>query len=203
MRREEVGGLLAEGIRPASEELGLEEIAVHVKGLEPAGYDPRVLKGMGLAYAVSDRGACHLRSTFYKPELSGLIDPDQIEGKAAMFVDFEDRCTLFDTLILCRFYRDLYPWEEIGKMIALTTGESMPKPALQALAARVTDSARRFNLREGLPATDDRLPRRLLNESPARRAPDRCRRLRRLVDDYYRLRGWDSTRGQGVPDAAE
>jgi aldehyde:ferredoxin oxidoreductase len=40
-----------------------------------------------------------------------------------MFIDFEDRCTLFDTLILCRFYRDLYPWEELGKMIALTTGE--------------------------------------------------------------------------------
>ena len=114
---------------------------------------------------MADRGACHLRTTFYKPELSGLIDPDQIEDKAVMFIDFEDRCTLFDTLIACRFYRDLYPWEELGKMIALTTGETMEKPALQALAARVTDSARRFNLREGLKAADDWLPRRLLNES--------------------------------------
>ena len=59
----------------------MEDVAVHVKGLEPAGYDPRVLKGMGLAYAVSDRGACHLRTTFYKPELTGMIDPSQIEGK--------------------------------------------------------------------------------------------------------------------------
>jgi aldehyde:ferredoxin oxidoreductase len=191
--RQDVGGLLAEGIRPASEELGLEDLAVHVKGLEPSGYDPRVLKGMGLAYAVADRGACHLRTTFYKPELSGLIDPDQIEDKAAMFIDFEDRCTLFDTLIICRFYRDLYPWEELGKMMALTTGEILEKPALQSLAARVTDSARRFNLREGLQATDDWLPKRLLDEA----LPDGQRMasadLRRLVDDYYRLRGWRET----------
>ncbi len=191
--RQDVGGLLAEGIRPASEELGLEDIAVHVKGLEPSGYDPRVLKGMGLAYAVADRGACHLRTTFYKPELSGLIDPDQIEDKAAMFIDFEDRCTLFDTLIICRFYRDLYPWEEIGKMIALTTGETMQKQDLQSLAARVTDSARRFNLREGLRMTDDWLPKRLLNEAlPDGRRIDSAD-LRRLVDDYYRLRGWRET----------
>lgn len=191
--RQDVGGLLADGIRPASEELGLEDIAVHVKGLEPSGYDPRALKGMGLAYAVADRGACHLRTTFYKPELSGLIDPEQIEDKAAMLIDFEDRCTLFDTLILCRFYRDLYPWEEIGSMIALTTGETMHKTDLQALAGRVTDSARRFNLREGLRATDDWLPHRLLNQA----LPDGRRiasaDLRRLIDDYYRLRGWLDT----------
>jgi len=191
--RQGVGGLLADGIRPASEELGLEELAVHVKGLEPSGYDPRALKGMGLAYAVADRGACHLRTTFYKPELSGLIDPDQIEDKAAMFVDFEDRCTLFDTLIVCRFYRDLYPWEEIGNMIALTTGEDVHKTDLQALAARVTDSARRFNLREGMRRSDDWLPSRLLNEA----LPDGRRitetDLKRLIDDYYRLRGWRDT----------
>ena len=146
-----------------------------------------------IAYAVADRGACHLRTTFYKPELAGMIDPDQIEDKAALFIDFEDRCTLFDTLILCRFYRDLYPWEELGKMMALTTGEQMEKTDLQALAARVTDSARRFNLREGLRITDDWLPKRLLNEA----LPDGSRiteaDLRQLVDDYYRLRGWRET----------
>jgi aldehyde:ferredoxin oxidoreductase len=191
--RQDVGGLLAEGIRPTSEELGLEDLAVHVKGLEPSGYDPRVLKGMGLAYAVADRGACHLRTTFYKPELAGMIDPDQIEDKAALFVDFEDRCTLFDTLILCRFYRDLYPWEELGRMVALTTGRQMDKSDLQQLAARVTDSARRFNLREGMRVTDDWLPKRLLSEA----LPDGRRisaaHLKRLIDDYYRLRGWPET----------
>jgi aldehyde:ferredoxin oxidoreductase len=193
VRRQGIGGLLAEGIRPASEELGLEDLAVHVKGLEPSGYDPRALKGMGLAYAVADRGACHLRTTFYKPELSGVIDPDQIEEKAALFIDFEDRCTLFDTFILCRFYRDLYPWEELGRMMTLTTGEGMDKAALQALAARVTDSARRFNLREGLRVTDDWLPKRLLSEALPDGRRITAQDLRTLVDDYYRLRGWSDS----------
>ena len=66
-RREGIGDLLANGIRHAAKQWDLEDIAVHVKGMEPAGYDPRVLKGMGLAYATSDRGACHLRATFTSP----------------------------------------------------------------------------------------------------------------------------------------
>jgi aldehyde:ferredoxin oxidoreductase len=197
--RQDVGGLLAEGIRPASEELGLEDIAVHVKGLEPAGYDPRVLKGMGLAYSVSDRGACHLRTTFYKPELAGMIDPDQITDKAALFIDFEDRCTLFDTLILCRFYRDLYTWEELETIFGLTTGRQLAQPDLQALASRVTTSTRRLNLREGLKTGDDWLPRRLLTEAlpDGRRIAEND--LKQLIGDYYRLRGWDAT---GLPDSS-
>ena len=68
------------------------------------GIDPRVLKGMDLVYATSDRGACHLRATSYKSELTGMIPPDKIEGKAELFVDFEDRLTLLDILVLCYFY---------------------------------------------------------------------------------------------------
>ena len=124
--------------------------------MEPAGYDPRVLKGMGLAYATSDRGACHLRATFYKPELAGMIDPDQIEDKAKMFLDFEDRLTLFDTLILCRFYRDLYVWEGLGEMIHAVTGIDGSKKNLQKIANAVSNIVRQFNLREGLQPEDDR-----------------------------------------------
>lgn len=58
-QREGIGDVLAEGIKHAAEEWDLEDLAVHVKGMEPAGCDPQVLKGMGLAYATSDRGACH------------------------------------------------------------------------------------------------------------------------------------------------
>lgn len=188
--RQDVGGLLAEGIRPASEELGLEDIAVHVKGLEPAGYDPRVLKGMGLAYAMSDRGACHLRTTFYKPELAGMIDPDQIEEKASLFIDFEDRCTLFDTLILCRFYRDLYPWEALGRIFTMTTGKTIPQTDLQALAGRVAGNTRAFNLREGMQAQDEWLPKRFLKEALPGGQRVASQDLSRLIDDYYRLRGW-------------
>ena len=74
--REGIGEVLANGIIPASQLWGLENIAIHVKGLEPAGYDPRVLKGMGLTFGTSPRGACHLRTTFYKPELSGGMRPE-------------------------------------------------------------------------------------------------------------------------------
>lgn len=60
-----LGAVLAEGIRYAAKTWEMENVAIHVKGLDPAGYDPRVLKGMGLACVTSDRGACHLRATFY------------------------------------------------------------------------------------------------------------------------------------------
>jgi len=74
--------------------------------------------------ATSDRGACHLRSTFYKPELAGIIAPEQIQGKAALFTDWEDRLTLQDGLILCRFFRDLYLWDELGTLIRGSLGWS-------------------------------------------------------------------------------
>jgi len=133
--RQGIGDILADGIRHAAKMWDLEEIAVHSKGLEPAGYDPRVLKGMGLAYATSDRGACHLRSTFYKPELSGMIAPEKIQGKAKVFVDFEDRLTLFDALVFCRFYRDMYAWEQLEKVVRMVTGIDVDKPGLQQMAA--------------------------------------------------------------------
>jgi len=167
-----------------------------VKGMEPAGYDPRVLKGMGLGYAVSDRGACHLRATFYKPELSGMIKPDQIEGKAEMFVDFEDRLTIFDTLVLCRFYRDLYTWERLGEMIHAVTGLPSRKQDLRAVAAAVSTLIRRFNIREGLVRNDDRLSpalHRALEDSGKNITEDE---LAYMVREYYRLRGWDD---QGIP----
>lgn len=196
VRREGVGGLLAEGVRPAGEELGLEDIVVHVKGMEPAGYDPRALKGMGLAYAVADRGACHLRTTFYKPELTGLSDPASIEGKTELFLDFEDRCTLFDTMIFCRFYRDFYPWEELPKVVALTTGLELEKADLRAIAARVTNNARRFNIREGLSPSDDRLPKRFLNETLKDGRGITSAEMDTLVREYYKMKGWSD---EGVP----
>ncbi len=194
--RDGIGALLAQGIRAAAKAWGLEEIAIHVKGLEPAGYDPRVLKGVGLGYATSDRGACHLRATFYKPELSGMIDPDTIKGKAAMFVDFEDRLTLFDTLILCRFYRDLYPWETLCEIVQGTTGLKADQATLVAISARVSDTVRRFNIQEGLRREHDRLPARLHKEALKTGHHIGEAELDKMLADYYRLRGWDE---QGRP----
>jgi aldehyde:ferredoxin oxidoreductase len=190
-RREDIGDILAQGIKFAAKEWDLEDIAVHVKGLEPAGYDPRALKGMGLAYATSERGACHLRATFYKPELSGMISPDQIEGKAKLFVDFEDRLTIFDTLILCRFYRDLYPWEALGDLIHAVTGLDSQKDALQSRAANISTLIRRFNLREGLKPEDDRLPKTFYKKFQRTDHVLRREELEAMLKEYYLLRGWD------------
>ncbi len=190
--RRGIGAILAEGIRFAAARWGLEDIAIHVKGMEPAGYDPRVLKGMGLGYATSDRGACHLRSTFYKPELSGMIPPDQIDGKAELFVDFEDRLLIADCLIICRFYRDLYQWEDLARIIRITTGLDWGKEELARYAGHVLSRCRAFNLREGMTPLDDSLPPRFHNE-PLPESGKMISRddLNRMIQDYYRLRGWD------------
>ena len=196
VNRQGVGGILAEGIRAAAEEFDMQDHAVHVKGMEPAGYDPRILKGMGLAYAVCERGACHLRSTFYKAELAGLIAPDTLEGKAELFTDFEDRCTLFDSFILCRFFRDIYPWEELSKILFLATGLSYDQDQLALIAGRAKDNTRRFNIREGLTADDDTLPPRFFNHKLEGNKGITRDELKKLVSDYYEIRGWDT---DGVP----
>ncbi|HSW35781.1 MAG TPA: aldehyde ferredoxin oxidoreductase C-terminal domain-containing protein, partial [Candidatus Limnocylindrales bacterium] len=191
------GALFGSGLLPAARALEMEDRAIHVKGLEPAGYDPRVLKGMGLAYATSDRGACHLRSTFYKPELSGLIDPAQVKGKARMFVDYEDRLNIYDCLIFCRFYRDLIHWEELITVLRLLTGERYSLSDLHALAGRVQTLTKLFNLREGATRAHDTLPPRLFDEA-INDGKDLIAReeLEQMIADYYLLRGWDEN---GIP----
>ncbi len=146
---------------------------------------------MGLAYATSDRGACHLRATVYKAELSGMMPPEKIEGKAELLIDFEDRHTLFDALIICRFFRDLYPWEALSLIVNATTGMELDKKGLQEIASNITNKAREFNLREGMTREDDTLPKRFFEE----KLKDSGKVLLRsdfetMVSDYYKLRGW-------------
>ena len=191
-----IGAVLAEGIRFAAEQWGLEDIAVHVKGMEPAGYDPRSLKGMGLAYATSDRGACHLRATFYKPELAGMIPPDQIKGKAEMFLDFEDRLTIMDTLVFCRFYRDFYLWDVLEEIIGKVTGLPLDQNTLRDKAKAIATLIRRFNLREGMTNKDDRLPTALHRPQIDSGKTITEEELDQLLKDYYELHGWDEN---GVP----
>lgn len=194
--REGIGDILANGIVEASKHLGVEDIAIHVKGMEPAGYDPRVLKGMGLTFATSPRGACHLRTTFYKPELAGMIPPDQVERKAEMLIDYEDRLNIFDTLVLCRFYRDLYTWDELERTIRLTTGMDVSTADLRKIAASIATQTRTFNLREGFRSEDDRLPRRLHEEPLPSGHSLTSDEMEIMLRDYYCLRGWNE---KGVP----
>jgi aldehyde:ferredoxin oxidoreductase len=192
------GAVLAEGIRYAAKAWDMEDIAIHVKGLDPAGYDPRVLKGMGLANATSDRGACHLRATFYKAELAGMIPMDQTEGKAKLFLEFEDRFNIHDSLILCRFYRDIYwDWNDLSAMVEMTTGLKLDEKGLRKISSAIQNETRKFNLREGLNPEEDTLPKRFFDEPLGKdRKTIRKEDLRRMLRDYYTLRGWNS---RGIP----
>jgi aldehyde:ferredoxin oxidoreductase len=191
--------VLAEGIRYAARKWDMEDQAIHVKGLEPAGYDPRALKGMGLAYGTSDRGACHLRTTFYKPELAGMVDKDSYDGKIDLFTNWEDRLTLFDAMILCRFYRDMYQWEEMATMIKGVTGLDLSEEEMRTIARRISDETRLFNIREGLTPEDDKLPKRFSREAlpETGKVIDEAQMLQ-LLKDYYAARGWNEN---GVPPA--
>jgi aldehyde:ferredoxin oxidoreductase len=146
---------------------------------------------MGLAYATSDRGACHLRATFYKSELSGQISPDKIKGKAKLFVYYEDKMTLFDALILCRFYRDLITWKDLQDILRYTCNLKLKKSELKAMASSIISLARSFNQREGLTKKEDKLPRRFFREvlqdtGKAIQPKD----LEWMLKEYYELRGW-------------
>jgi len=187
-RNEGIGAVFAKGIKSAARELGLEDIAIHVKGLEPAGFDPRVLKGMGLSYATAARGACHLRGTFYKAELSGQMDKNQIAGKAALHIDYEDRAALFDSLILCRFFRDFILWDELAMIIEATTGMALSKAELEALANRITQQTREYNIREGVPAAEDKLPERFLKEATKEGATLTADELATMLKEYNEIR---------------
>lgn len=196
-KREGLGKILADGIKNASSVLDAGDLAIHVKGLEPAGYDPRTLKGMALGYAVSPRGACHLPATFYIYELRGVMKPSETKGKAELFINHEDRLTIMDTLIQCRFLRDMLDWDRLATIIKATTGLNYDQSRLREIAQNISTLRRWINIREGLTKEDDMLPQRLFNEANASNGAKITKEeLVYMVDDYYQLRGWDKL---GIP----
>jgi len=195
--RRGLGEKLAEGTKRFSEGVGLQELAVHVKGLEPAAYEPRYFSGMALSYAVSSRGACHLRTTFYKAELSGL---DATDGKPELVVEWEDKMTIMDCLIICRFMRDLVDFEKFSFMLKAATGYEYSPQKLRSIANEMQTLARRFNVGEGITRKDDYLPERLYSEGIIS-GPSAGKRIDRekfdkMLDKYYKLRGWNN---DGIP----
>ncbi len=198
-RSTELADILARGIRGAAAALGMEDQAIHVKGMEPAGYDPRALLGMGLAYATSPRGACHLRATFYKPILSGMTKDLDDAALAALFIDYEDRLFLYDCLVMCRFYRDWMTWDDLAVVVGELGGSPIPVEDLKTLANDLLTRVRRLNFGMGLSSADDWLPQRFLTEPLDGRPPVDAGKLRRELAEYYTARGWGA---QGIPPAA-
>ena len=206
--RRGLGDLLAEGSRIAAARIGpeAEAFAVHVKGLELPGYEPRTLQAMAVGLAVNARGADHNRSGAYEADLSGRhdrLDGGALHASAAL--DTEDRAAVMDSMILCKFLRGVFsePWPEWAALMRGVTGWDVTGDELLESAKRIVLAKRMFNLREGWTRADDTLPPRLLTESlemtSGRSATLTRATLERMIDAYYELRGLDPT---GMPSDA-
>ena len=196
--REGVGDLLAEGSRRASARFGREDLAMHVKGLELPGYEPRTLHAMALGLSVNARGADHNRSGAYEADLSGELN--RLDGgmpHVAAAIETEDRAAAMDSLILCKFLRGVFsdPWTEWAGLLAAVTGWDIDAGELHDTARGIVAAKHAFNRREGWTRGEDTLPARLLDVPltlpSGREAALSRERLDTMVDAYYRTRGLD------------
>jgi aldehyde:ferredoxin oxidoreductase len=203
-----LGALLAEGSRRASRTVGADSasFALHVKGLEMPGYEPRTLHSMALGLAVNARGADHNRSGAYEADLSGDLDRlDGGDAHVAAAIETEDRAAVMDSLILCKFLRGVFtdPFTEWAGLLSAVTGWEVSDGELRETARRIVMAKRVYNIREGWQPADDWLPDRLLNEPlslpSGRVATLTAERLRAMIDSYYNMRGLDH---EGRPDPA-
>ncbi|MBX6315595.1 MAG: aldehyde:ferredoxin oxidoreductase, partial [Isosphaeraceae bacterium] len=195
--REGLGALLALGSRRAAERIGggSEAWAMHVKGLELPGYDPRSLQTMALGLAVSTRGADHNRSGAYEADFSERADRRRGgPSSAPLAIATEDRAALLDSLILCKFLRGVFDdlFAESAELLAAVTGWDVTGEELHHVARRVINARKCLNQREGWTRAEDTLPARLLCDAPetpgAAHLP--ASRLQDMITAYYRERGW-------------
>jgi aldehyde:ferredoxin oxidoreductase len=200
--RKGIGDLLANGVMRAAEKIGnsSEKYALHVKGLEYPGYDPRGSVAMGLAFATSDRGACHKRAWPVAVEAFGQMDPYTPKDKAKVVVDGQILTTIQYSLIACEFHAIQMP--TIARLLEAAIGFKGATEELETVARRTWNLTRLFNLREGFKREDDSVPPRI-TEEPMPDGKNKGHRLspedfRYMLDEYYKLWGWNN---QGIPTA--
>ena len=190
-----IGKQLALGVRALSENYGGRDFAMHVKGLELPGYDPRGAWGMGLAYATAPRGGCHMSAWPVAEETFGEGDAFTTEGKAQMVKELQDYNAIKFSLILCDFWAASL--EQMARLVTVVLGRPVSSEELQKAGERIFTLARAFNLREGFNAQDDTLPLRIFREPiPSGAASGKVLpedRFRGMLQEYYTLRGWDET----------
>jgi aldehyde:ferredoxin oxidoreductase len=198
--RSGIGDLLCEGSRGAALVIGQgsSDFAMHVKGLELPGYEPRSLKTMALGLAVSPRGACHNRSGAYEHDFSGAVDRFVANaGRGALVADSEDYAVVMDSLIVCKFLRKCFEnfYSEAAELLGSITGWNCSGDELRRAGERVHTLKKLFNIREGWREHDDWLPQRLLSETlptgVARGVGLTPDELREMIQGYYHARGWD------------
>ncbi|MCB1505419.1 MAG: aldehyde ferredoxin oxidoreductase family protein [Hyphomicrobiaceae bacterium] len=179
---------------------GRPELSMSVKGQEFPAYDSRGIQGMGLTYATSNRGACHLRSYTVSSEILGIpekTDPLTTDGKPALVKAFQDATAAVDSTGLCIFTTFGWTLNDIAPQVdAACTGEWSPERLLET-GERIWNMERVFNNKAGFTAKDDSLPARLVSE-PAKTGPAQglVNGLAKMLPEYYALRGWTN---DGVP----
>ncbi|HOP09708.1 MAG TPA: aldehyde ferredoxin oxidoreductase C-terminal domain-containing protein, partial [Candidatus Methanofastidiosa archaeon] len=198
--RRGIGNELANGSKRLSEKYGAPDLSMQVKGLEMPAYDPRGAQGMGLAYAVSNRGACHLGSYILSSEILGipkLLDRDLTKEKVSLEVVLENLNAAVDCLALCRFTGFALSEEYYSRMLSAVTGVEYTENEFISIGEKIWNIERIFNNRAGFTKEDDRLPKRLLEE-PVREGPAKGKvcRLDEMLPLYYKARGWDD---EGAP----
>ncbi len=193
--RDGIGDLLAEGSRRAAAVTGQgsEAWAMHVKGLEMPGYDPRKLRTLALGLAVCTRGACHNRSSAYEADLSEQrqsVESPTVRARAA--AAGEDQAAVLDSLTLCKFLRHCFDdlFSESADLYSMVTGNTTTGDEIRRAGERINNLKKLFNIREGWTAADDTLPPRALADSGPGDGLTR-HQLQELIATYYRIRGWD------------
>jgi aldehyde:ferredoxin oxidoreductase len=184
------------------EKYGHPELSMTVKKQEFPAYDPRGIQGMGLTYATSNRGACHLRSYTVASEVLGIpvkTDPLETEGKPELVKAFQDATAVFDSSGLCLFTSFAWTVEDIQPQVDAACEGDWTLDKLMLIGERIWTMERQFNLAAGLTAADDDLPKRLKTEA-AKTGPAKglTSGIDKMKPEYYQIRGWDS---DGIPTA--
>ena len=188
---------IGQGSKRLTAKYGHPELSMTVKGQEFPAYDGRGIQGMGLAYATSNRGACHLRGYTVSSEVFGIpvkTDPLVAEGKPDLVKAFQDVTAVNDSSGLCQFTMFAWGLPDLQEQVAAACGPEFTLDNMTLIGERIWNMERDFNNRAGFTDKDDTLPPRLLNE-PVKTGPAKglVSKLPEMLPKYYAARGWDAT----------
>jgi aldehyde:ferredoxin oxidoreductase len=195
-RGEGFGKEVGLGSKRLTARYGHPELSMSVKGQEFPAYDSRGIQGMGLAYATSNRGACHLRGYTVASEVLGIpmkTDPHVTDGKAELVKAFQDATAVFDSAGICVFTSFAWTLADVQPQLAAACTDEFSLDELNRIGERIWNMEREFNMRAGFTAKDDTLPPRLLKEA-AKTGPAKglVNGLPKMLPEYYKVRGWDT-----------
>jgi aldehyde:ferredoxin oxidoreductase len=196
--REGIGDDLAEGPARAAEKWGAPEISMSVKGQSIPAYDPRGMKGMGIGYATSNRGACHLRGYTPAAEVVNWVlgdemvaDPMDWEGKGELLGIFQNVYGFTDSLDVCKFGTFAIPLDVYAGLYSGMTGVPLDADGLLEIGERVYNLERYYNNLNGFREGSDYLPKRFLEEPGTGAAEGSVCELDEMLQEYYAFRGWE------------